>query len=105
MPITCKFTPQFLSQDEFHAIDKIVMRHAFDIQNEMGRLFDETIYQNELAFRCRVHGLEVLTEGVISVEYRDFRKHLGKFFSHTGLKKLQWLNFSKNTVQMVTLQK
>ncbi|NOU36358.1 MAG: GxxExxY protein [Kiritimatiellaceae bacterium] len=74
MPITCKFTPRILSQDEFHAVDKIVMRHAFDIQNEMGRLFDETIYQNELAFRCRVHGLEVLTEGVISVEYRDFRK-------------------------------
>lgn len=74
MPITCKFTPQLLSQDEFHAIDKIVMRHAFDIQNEMGRLFDETIYQNELAFRCRVHGLEVLTAGVISIEYRDFRK-------------------------------
>ena len=35
----------------------------------------------------------------------SYEKNLGKFFSHTGLKKLQWLNVSKNTVQMVTLQK
>lgn len=60
MPITCKFAPQALSQDEFHAIDKKVMRHALDIQNEFGRLCNEQIYKKELAFRCKAEGLKVL---------------------------------------------
>lgn len=74
MPITCKFTPQILSQDEFHAIDKMVMRHAFDIQNEFGRLCDEGIYQNELVFRCQADGIPILKEAVICVEHHDFHK-------------------------------
>ncbi len=37
MPIECKFPIRHLSQDDFHAIDKTVMRHTFDIQNELGR--------------------------------------------------------------------
>jgi GxxExxY protein len=50
------------------------MKHAFDIQNELGRLCDEQIYQNELAYRCRQNGLEILTEAMICVTHRTFSK-------------------------------
>ncbi|MDK2858736.1 MAG: hypothetical protein PWQ29_1483 [Verrucomicrobiota bacterium] len=74
MPILCKFAPQILSQDEFHAIDKTVMRHAFDIQKEFGRLCDESICQNELAFRCQADGLTTVKGAAVCVEHKDFRK-------------------------------
>jgi len=74
MPIECRFPVTPLSQDKFHAVDKTVMKHAFDIQNELGRLCDEQIYQNELAYRCRQDGLTILTEAAICVTHRTFSK-------------------------------
>jgi GxxExxY protein len=74
MPIECKFPVTPLSQDEFHAIDKTVMKHAFDIQNEFGRLCDELIYKNELAYRCQQDGLKILTEAMICVTHDTFTK-------------------------------
>jgi GxxExxY protein len=50
------------------------MKHAFDIQNEFGRLCDELIYKNELAFRCQTDGLTIAKEAVVCVEHKDFRK-------------------------------
>ena len=64
-----------LTQDEFHAIDKKVMRLAFDIHNSMGRFFDEKIYQNELMSLCRSNGLEAESEVEIVVSHKDFLKH------------------------------
>jgi len=75
MPIEYGFPIHILSQDDFHAIDRLVMRHAFDIQNELGRFYDEAIYHNELAFRLKSHGLTVVSEGMIKVRYQDFVKH------------------------------
>jgi GxxExxY protein len=74
MPIDCRFPTTPLSQDAFHTIDKTVMKHAFDIQNELGRLCDEHIYQNELAHRCRLNGLEIATEAMINVTHQTFNK-------------------------------
>ncbi len=74
MPIKYDFPVRVLSQDEFHAIDRIVMRFAFDIQNELGRFYDERIYQKELSFRCQNEGLKVLLEPVIRVSHGDFEK-------------------------------
>lgn len=74
MPIKYDFPVKVLSQDEFHAIDRTVMRFAFDIQNELGRFYDESIYQKELSFRCQSEGLEVLLEPVIHVFHGDFAK-------------------------------
>ncbi len=74
MPIECRFPVTPLSQDEFHAVDKSVMKHAFDIQNEVGRLCDEHIYQNELAYRCQQDGLKILTEAMICVTHDTFTK-------------------------------
>lgn len=63
-----------ISQDMFQEIDYTVMRHAFDIHNEFGRFFDEKIYQEELAERCRSAGLNCETEVGIRVTYKTFSK-------------------------------
>jgi len=74
VPIDCSFSIRAPSQDEFHAIDRVVMRHAFDLQNELGRFYDEEVYQSELTFRCRADGFDVLPEAFICVSHRDFKK-------------------------------
>ena len=74
MPIECKFQVNPLDQDSFHAVDKVVMGHAFDIHNEMGRFLDERIYQDELAYRCIKSGIEILREPMIQVTHQGFSK-------------------------------
>lgn len=74
MPIECKFVATPLSQDDFHVVDKVVMKHAFDIQNNIGRLCDEQAYKNELAYRCQHNGFDVCTEAMIRVTHGNFSK-------------------------------
>ena len=62
MPIECSVELQPVGQEGFHAVDKIVMQHAFDIHNTLGRFCDERIYQEELAQRCRDAGMEAHRE-------------------------------------------
>jgi GxxExxY protein len=57
MPITSPIPPCRISQEEFKAIDYRVMRLAFACQNELGRLCDESIYQNDLTARLEAAGL------------------------------------------------
>jgi GxxExxY protein len=59
-----------LSQDEFGEISYEVMRHVFDIHNEIGRYFDESIYKAELANRLP----GVLLEQPLDVVFDSFRK-------------------------------
>ena len=67
---------QVISSNEFHTIDKIVMRYAFDIQNEFGRFCTEKIYQVELARRCADSGRFAIveTEVPLCIFYGDFIK-------------------------------
>jgi len=64
-----------ISEDKFYQIDYKVMELAFAIHNEMGRFWDETIYKNELARRCREIGFEkVMTEAPVYACYDSFEK-------------------------------
>ena len=74
MPVGCNIEFVRMGQDEFHALDKRVMRHAFDIHNTMGRFLDERIYQDELAQRCRVDGMAVERELHLRIMHRTFSK-------------------------------
>ena len=74
MPIECQIAIAPAAQERFHEMDRMVMRHVFDIHNTLGRLFDERIYQDELAQRCRADGLEVHREVELRVSYLDFSK-------------------------------
>jgi len=66
---------RLICEQDFYEIDYRVTGLAFEIQNEMGRLWDEKIYQNELARRCRGAGFaNVETEVPIVVSYQSFSK-------------------------------
>ena len=74
MPIELSTPIAIISQDEFHAIDRAMMRHAFDIHNQFGRLLDEAIYKTELTDRCLAQGFTVQREVLIRVRHQGFSK-------------------------------
>ncbi len=74
MPVETNIQINPIQQEEFHAIDKVIMGEAFDIHNTMGRFFDERIYQEELAQRCRERGFEAHRELQLRVTHQDFSK-------------------------------
>jgi GxxExxY protein len=74
VPIECSIGLEKVDQERFHAVDKVVMRHAFDVHNTLGRFFDERIYQNELAERCRADGMDLHREVHVRVSHGSFVK-------------------------------
>jgi GxxExxY protein len=74
MPIISPFSGSPIEQKEFAKLDYFVMSHAFACQNELRRLCNERIYQNDLAHRLQAAGLTVQTEVPLLVTCRDFRK-------------------------------
>lgn len=74
MPVECHVEITPVGQERFHAVDKVVMGHVFDIHNTLGRFCDESIYQEELAQRCRAAGIEVQREVLLRALYRGFAK-------------------------------
>ena len=75
MPIGYDFETNAITEYEFHRIDYKVMELAFSIHHDLGRLWREKIYQNELANRCQKAGIEkVATEVPVKVSYKGFEK-------------------------------
>ena len=74
MPIEGSSSIQPLDQEEFHALDKTVMKHAFAVHNQLGRFFDENIYQAELVRLCLQEGMPTQREVMISAAHKTFRK-------------------------------
>ena len=77
MPVDSPISLCPISREEFARLDYQIMRLAFDCQNELGRLCDEIIYQNDLAARILEAGL-----GPVRTEVRSKRgaSHLGHVF-------------------------
>ncbi len=59
-----------MDNEEFKACAYEVMSHAFDVQKELGRLFHESIYQHELAYRVA----DARREVPIEVRFEEFCK-------------------------------
>src|SRR5262245_27507744 len=75
MPITSPISMRAIPQAEFAQLDYQVMRHVFASQNELGRLCDEIIYQNDLAARLQAaHSGSVRTEVPVTISHGDFAK-------------------------------
>jgi GxxExxY protein len=74
MPISIPVSLNPIDQEGFAQLDYQVMRHAFESQNDLGRLCDEAIYQNDLAARLEAAGLTAFTEVPVTVAHRDFTK-------------------------------
>lgn len=70
MPIHVGAEIRQLGDEEYKACVYEAMRHIFDVQRELGRLFHEKIYQREAGFRIPDAQREVLVE----VRFEDFCK-------------------------------
>ena len=76
MPIRCDVPVAKLSTGEFRELDYHVMRHAFDSQNELGRLLDERIYQADLAARLQSAGMTISREVEVQLSHGTYVKSL-----------------------------
>lgn len=74
MPIECDTQILQVGQERFHDVDKVLIGHAFNIHNTLGRFCDERIYQNELALRCNESGISAQREVEIRVIHQNFTK-------------------------------
>ncbi|WP_308986393.1 GxxExxY protein [Thalassobacterium sedimentorum] len=74
MPISFSKIIQVTHQDDFHAIDHMVMKSAFEIHNEIGRLLDEKVYQRTLLHRLTSRGLQCELESEIRITHKEFQK-------------------------------
>lgn len=74
MPIACPIAIRDLTSAEFDAVDSVVMPHAYACQNELGRLCDERVYENDLALRLLEAGCEVHTQVPVHVAQENFAK-------------------------------
>jgi GxxExxY protein len=84
MPIHVGAEIRRMGDEEFKARVYEVMRHVFDVQQELGRLFNEKIYHREIAFRvpdaqCEV-GLDVQFEDFCKTYYLDLLVGGGAIF-------------------------
>lgn len=74
MPIAISTPLRCLSQDDFHAVDRLVLGHAFKIHNQYGGLLDEAVYKTLLAERCAKDGMPALREVRVDATHRTFTK-------------------------------
>lgn len=76
MPILLPHSITALSEQAFHTLDYDVMALAFEVHNELGRFYDESIYQNALLEKCRRKGLKTDHELEIRLTHNDYQKPL-----------------------------
>ncbi len=69
MPILVDGPIRVMSQQEFASVAYEAIHQAFAIHADMGRLFDEQIYQNEL---CRRFAGRAATEAKVVVSFQSF---------------------------------
>lgn len=67
MPLEKMFKTRDISEEEFREVDFQTMGFAFEIHNEMGRFWNEQIYQNELAYRCQKAGFDKVDTEVLLI--------------------------------------
>jgi GxxExxY protein len=72
MPIELSTPIPVISQEDFYAIDEVMLRHAFAIHGKFGRLLDESVYKFELENRCLKDGLNVKREVRIRIRHGPF---------------------------------
>lgn len=84
MPIHVSADIRRMDDEEFKSRAYEVMRHVFDVQRELGRLFHEKIYEREVAYRIpdahRQVPVEVSFEGFSKTYYLDLLVGGGAIF-------------------------
>ena len=119
MPIELEFPVVRILQDEFHVIDEVFTGLVFQTHNELGRLCDEKVYQNELLSRAerameaarkefRITVLNPVTAVKLSAVTKNsaaFESHLRKFLSLTSLECFQCINFNHHQIEFRTISR
>jgi hypothetical protein len=82
MPMTNPLSSSPISQQDLAQFDDEVMRHAFECQNQLGRLGDEVIYQNDVA---------------------DYEQHLRALLCLGYLRTVPWVNRARPHVRLASL--
>jgi len=62
MPVHNTLELQSISDSTFSEIDEVVIARAYARQNHFGPLFDERVFENDLAAKLRAVGLSVHTQ-------------------------------------------
>lgn len=75
MPIHCPLNIRPITDVAFDAIDRLVMACCYASQNELGRLCDEQVYENDVAARLRAEGIkDVHTQVPVIVSHDTFSR-------------------------------
>jgi len=111
MPIRIAAEIRRMDDKEFKARVYDVMRHAFDVQRELGRLFHEKIYHREIAFRIPDAQCEVAPDVALKITamttegQAEFQSHLERLLAHADLRAVQWINITRPVVCFKTICK
>ena len=112
MPIECSLGLEKVDQERFHAVDKVVMRHAFDIH--LMAEFALGVCPVDIEVEGRVVGTQKMclldseTAWHLSAVRRNLRSyetHIRRLIAHTSLTRVQWLNLNHETITLNTLIK
>lgn len=74
MPVFCDLPIQPLTTVDFADLDFDVMGHAFDCQNQIGRLADEQIYEANMSARLNLAHLDSVRQVPVVVTHAAFKK-------------------------------
>jgi GxxExxY protein len=75
MPIEVHTQIKVFNQEDYHALNRRVLRIVFDVQNDFGRFLDEDLAKREIAARCQEIGIVPVEREVrIRVTHQRFVK-------------------------------
>lgn len=75
MPIQVQTPIKVFDQEEYHALNRSILRVVFDVQNDFGRFLDEDLAKREIAARCAEIGITPVEREVrIRVTHERFVK-------------------------------
>lgn len=75
MPIECPLNTQLIADADFAELDKRVMSCCYASQNQLGRLCEERVYENDVVARLRAEGFtDIQTQVPVTVSLRSFKK-------------------------------
>ncbi len=94
MPVFIKEKIKRINQKEFYLIDKQIMKMAFELQNDLGRFYDEKVYNHELSYMATKMGFDVQNEVAICISHQNYYKkyYIDLLINHSCVYELKTVN-------------
>lgn len=76
MSIHCPIEFRELTNAQYNSLDRIVLHHSYASHNQLGRLYDEDVYETDICERFRElePNLQIARQVPLMVQHRDFVK-------------------------------